>query len=1245
MESCKYPNLCADFTRDPLARDPKDTFIKQTLLLLPVFSAIYPDFSVSLNKSFRGLQSSSINDEADQNLFPAEEDSQVDVFDDGVDELLLDLEPQNEAKEENVENELQQITVVVKTASLLVNGVEFPLNAAVRASCVVKGASYGNKKEEDSLVVSVKSGFIFLIRVFRVPRDYNDTFYDAQNEPHNLKNLVFKPFIVQWWDTCNQQSTPPQEASGNSLNCHAGGLSVVSTSPADVFRIYNCEITGLGLMFSPHINVPVEGIILHSCFASPRSLSDHHVWFLALVFTNNRRLELNLFGWSPSTTQQAEISRSMLPLNNEFEIPVFVVPLKRNSGFLFVTASTLTLITIHDITSAGYDFVSAPFKGTFPTNYYSASKQIVDHDETAVEVLISTDSGVVYSVIIINGDTIVQRPILRVSDPISVFTMEKCQNGYSLIFGSDTGSNREVLVTDLFQEEYTRALLPGQKLKYSSILILTDYKNWSPILDVQIIPSYRSRTITSATDRELWTLTGTGKRTRLSQLRTGYIAQRVSQSYERLRKANDIFHIRFLERDFVFCSFSFETVALEYQFGEDEELIELEDFSLFTEESSLLIGPAKGFILQITKNSVIVSNLLEHVSLKIEGNIVLCDILEDVVALLVENEQRLTLEIMKLSDDFTFDSLPEEALIRIISIPIDFEVSSLKLGRYGIETYAFVGSYIGTMKIYRAEPLVLPITTISLSDYNSYIVDDMFKNPMIIPHDTILSSNNLFIGTKDGYYIHLEISPPFDIKCKTFLKIGDTPVLLALAKDDSKLLFAHCRSLWLFNFYESDFPMKVYFEEKTERAISAMVEIPQTSQNSPSNKQFGFIREEGFTVASISTFKAPVVKHVSVLEPAKKFMYLPNISVFVIMCLSKEPYGRLKFIDRKTLRALPHREVLYKRKEVPSKESIFAANEIPMCSCIWSVQRQGRTSKKLLVGSKLDENKGSFKVLDVNKVPSPEDQTSRIRVTELNAFEHKEPITSIAQLGSLILFSSANTIYSTTYDHGERRLRPVTQLQKLTSEVTSLSIGNDNTLLVTTKSDSTLKFTYDLDQSDDGLQLHLKDASPKSLVNQVQVGSRIFAGEKLHSSLLVMDIEQLSIVGHLNLKLSSIPRVFSSRFNSLWVKNDPLYEDTSKDSNIICVGVNGEVIAIRETSRSGYELTNLVEKMNAGNRKSKDLLESLVSRLDRPFLDKVTGKGLRSTYKPYFDFRDNRGKIVDYDLEELSAICAANISI
>lgn len=1244
MDSCKYPGLAADFERDPLASAAKDTLVKQTLLLLPGFSAIYPTFSVSLHKLFRGLPSSSTNDEGDQDLVPAEEDSQIDVFDDGVDELLLDLEPQNAPQKESDQSDIQTVKVIVKTASLLVNGVEFPLNTAARDSCVVKGASYGNRQEEDSLVVSVKSGFIFLIRVFHVPRDYNDTFYDAQNGPEELKNMVFKPFIVQWWDSCNQQSTPPQEASGNALSSHAGGLSVVSTSPADVFRIYNCENTDLGLLLLPHINVPVEGVILHSCFAAPRSASDHYVWFLALVFTNNRRLELNLFGWLPSSDQQNAISRSMLPLNNEFEIPVFVVPLKKSNGFLFVTPKTLSLITIHNITSAEYNFVSAPFNGSFPTSHYCASKPIICDDETADEVLISTDSGVIHSVIVINGATIVLRPILRVTDPISVFTMEKNNNGYTLIFGCDTGSNREVLVTELFQEEYTRSLLPGQKPKYSGIQIRTDYKNWSPILDVQIIPSYRSRTVPSVTDRELWALTGSGKRTRLSQLRSGYIAQRVSQSYDRLRKANNIFHINFLERSFIFCPFAFETVVLEYQAGEEEELVELEGFNLFTEESSLLIAPLGEFILQITQNRVIVSNLLEHVSVKAEGSIVLCDMINDYVALLVENQKRLTLEIMRLSKDFTFESLSDEAFVPISSIELTEEVSSVKLGSNGSEVYIFVGNYLGNISIYSIE-LPVPKKIISLADHNPYTVDGLFRDPMIIPHDAILTSNYLFIGTKDGYYIHLEISPNFVVQCKNFLKIGDSPVLLVLSKDDSRLLFAHSRSLWLFNFYESKFPMKVYFEEKTERAISAMVEIPLASGNGMANTQFGFIREEGFTVTSISTFKTPFVKHVSVLEPAKKFIYLSNISVFVIMCLSKETTGRLKFIDRKTLRTLPQREVLYKRKEGTSKNSIFAANEVPLCACIWSVQRQGRTSKKLLVGSMLNENSGSFKVLDVTKTVSPEDQSARIKVTELNAFEHKEPITCIAQLGSLILFSSASTIYSTTYDNAERRLRPVSQLQKLTSEVTALSLGNDNTLLVTTKSDSTLQFTYKGDHSEGGLLLDLKDPSPKSLVNQVQVGSRIFAGEKLHSSLIVMDIELLAMVGHMSLQLSGIPRVFSSRFNSVWNENDPLYNDTSEEPNVLCVGVNGEVIVVRETASDGPELTSLVQKMNSGNPKAGDLLTSLVSRLDRPFLDKVTGKGLRSIYKPYFDFRDNRGKLVDYDLEELSAICAANISL
>ena len=91
-----------------------------------------------------------------------------------------------------------------------------------------------------------------------------------RDKTNQTQSCIFKPFIVQWWDTSSDLPVPALESSGYSLFSHASGLSAVSTSASSVFRIYNCQHTDSGIMFMPHFNVPVDGLL--DCTLALRNL-------------------------------------------------------------------------------------------------------------------------------------------------------------------------------------------------------------------------------------------------------------------------------------------------------------------------------------------------------------------------------------------------------------------------------------------------------------------------------------------------------------------------------------------------------------------------------------------------------------------------------------------------------------------------------------------------------------------------------------------------------------------------------------------------------------------------------------------------------------------------------------------------------------------------------------------------------------------------------------------------------------
>ena len=95
--------------------------------------------------------------------------------------------------------------------------------------------------------------------------------------------------------------------------------------------------------------------------------------------------------------------------------------------------------------SANYEFTRVPFTGTFPTNYYRPVTRICSQmGPKTDEIILSTENGVMYS-IVTTENNIQIRPIIRVSDPISVFSLEKVENEFNLIFGSDTGSSTRII--------------------------------------------------------------------------------------------------------------------------------------------------------------------------------------------------------------------------------------------------------------------------------------------------------------------------------------------------------------------------------------------------------------------------------------------------------------------------------------------------------------------------------------------------------------------------------------------------------------------------------------------------------------------------------------------------------------------------------------------------------------------------------------------------------------------------------
>lgn len=1246
-------NLLGD---EPSLGVPVNT--KKTLVCSPLILAIFPVFNVCLLKPLAGLPSSSINDETDQTLQTRDEDSYFgDSLSDNEDILWADDETRQDSPvEDNAPGDSNTpsssvatttASVIVRALSVLVDGVEFPLTAGVRDCALVPSPSH----EDDSLLVSLKSGFVLLLRLWRVPRSFSDASL-ALHHPlvlpvarSTLHLHLLKPFIVQWWNTApphhdllnlaHSMATTSMDTSGFSLHAHPSGLAVVSTSATSVFRIHLCRPSPYGVQLSPHVNVPVDGSILHSCFceSAVHQGGDNLLMFLVMTLSPYRNVDLSLYSWYVLDSLPDNLKKTSLPLRSDFPVPLFVVPLTHSKAFLFVTPSQLILVSVHNILLADYSFTYFRYPGSFPTAFHkplSPIKALENEDE----ILIASDNGVIYSVVVAAHSEIRSRPLLRIPDAISHFHLLPFadNNSYTLTFASETGNNRTLVVPELYDDDYVATLGVGEtKLAYSDASVSHDYKNWAPLVDMTVIDPVENRNMCPYSTQELWMLSGTHKRTKLTNIFLGYPVKKESVTYRDVRKCGPLFYVSIGDEDFFVASFAFDTKLYANNSTDDYELVEIEEPVLLLDGPTLLAHQVSPHcVLQVTPTGVALTDFHQQKAL---GGITDCSITfaayaQNTLFLVVESSGVSELRILRLladSADADPASLASLDLHFFKSITLEFQASMMK-AFFSDGFMVVFGGFDEYLRLLMLDPQLNESAHHQVNlRVEAGVPHDVLVDPLI-PHDCEWSESRkeLYVGSKCGAFAKFTVAAGRPVLLQT-LKLGTTAVKLHLSREDDMLLFAYLRNFWLFNFYESSSPRRVAFEERSDRPVAHIAELPCSDQH---RARFAFAREDGVVLGSVFCHPSVMVKQITVGEPAKKLTYLDNMEVFVMLTRSKDPGARMKFADRKSNRMVPCLEMDTKLAQ-PRALPIFDVNEYPRCSFIWEIQRNDRVSRKLVVGCVANETAGSIKILDLSRVSH--DDSLCIKMTELISISRDEPVSCILQIDSTIFFAAERKIYSTSYSLQARKLRPVNLLITLSSDIVAMTVSDEGLLIVSTKLDSVIAFSYTegSDTLPEGLSVQFNDPQARSLVNHVKLDQSLFIADKLHSSVYEFDgLNKLACV----YKTSLIPRLLLSQGHGLWAEN-------ATDKYVMCVGVNGEITAINKIPSELREMAAVTDRLLAVRDVSE--MGQLLERLDRPFAGKVTGKGFHSIYKPFFSF--NKISLVDFDLDDLAGCANSGI--
>lgn len=1252
MEPGLEPDPLAWLVEEP-PQKPPTVFTKKTLLSSPIILKFYPKFKVDTHKQWIGLPSKSINDEREQSLHPPEADS---YFGDEMSEDDDDLLWQTESKREGGEIEMESphaivnVDVIVKLGSLVINGVEFAFSSALRDTVLVPGA---DGDTEDSLLVSLKLGFLLLIRLYHMPKNYSDSDFSKKGSSNDLLH-VYKPFVVQWWKTTASAPglIPDMDTSGASLRAHSAGLAVVSALAANVLRVYMCNQTELGMELLPHHNVPLEGNILHVCLGSSGQAAEENlIQLLTLSFSASNRLELNLFQWYVSESLTNTARRLTLPLSPSFPLPIMIIPLTQNCSFLFVCPEELIIVTTHNIILADYSFSRFEYAGTFPTSFaFPESKP----GELSDEVLLASDSGTIYSIVVKDNTNLSYRPIMRIADSISVFTIQSTNEGYMVQYANDAGGAKQLLIPELLPHDVASSV---DKVQYSEALLVQDYKNWAPIVDVCLIDAFETRTQVPYASQELWIISGAGKRSKLANLSVAYPLRKESRSLESVRKAERLFFFELPDsRKVIFVSLPFETRLLELEHEESSEgsagsdirednLITFEKPAIFTEETALFIhmysANDQPYFLQITSSTITFTNLEVSQTSRSKGKSILqVSSSQDFLFLLVEQDGTSLLEVVKMSSpDFDDDFDPQALLDVLYSEELKCDASCIQV----IED----GSGGGTLLIgtFDERIMMLPFTAEGgFVEQDQYELDlriigkkDKFPRDMLVPcsFQFLKARTELMVGTLTGICLRFHVMSNA-LSLIQDIRLGTTPISFTLLTDN--MVLACLRNLWLFDFDESAFPTKVAFDEKVSHPVNLISHI---GPGESGYHKVVLVRDDGACAASVFVHRTPMVKQTTVGEPAKRLVYLENVKVFALMCKSRDPHNRLRFADRKTSKMLPSVEIDGKLGEERGTP-IFDVLEFPICAFQWEVERNDRVSKKLIVGCSVNGSKGSIKIIDYSKFPLQNSLSMGVKITELYTISRDEPVTCIAQIGLTIFFASGRSIFTTSYLLSERKLRPVNTIETLTSDIASMTAetdGGQNMLIVSTKLDSVFAFEYRPGDSFVGeeLRLILRDKVPKSLANHVKINDSVFVADKLHCTVeeipFSSDIRRKEVF-----KTHLIPRLYKSLSQGPWAEKLEM-------PRMLSIGVAGDIVGFDRLEIGSPEYQAICQKLGEeGKIPAGADIDILYERLQRPFSYKLTGKAFQGIYKPYFGGHLS-SKVIDYDVEELKKAASFDICL
>lgn len=973
--------------------------LKHKITSSPIIEEFY-NMKYSTNKKIEGLGKYNTPEDGNillpsmlRELRPIDPDSfgsQLDDYDDLEEEMLKFTTKDDVKKLEEVEDieidevvdmQLEDVIVNIHRSAISIQGCRtFEVPSTIRSSALLPGATTDhNKRDEDTLLLSLSSNLLLMVRLFII-------------------DGTITPYVVQWWRTNYQQDQLPQLTDvGKSIITHQSGGAFAVTALKNVIRLHTTVQTPRGAMIDKLKNVVLDGTILFTCFLDPiEGLPDRsHAMICSMVLTSERRLLLRLFEWWIDEERFTE--HTPLPLTNDFQIPIFVIPFKDSVFMMF--ENVMLLVSINNILSADFNFIHGEFQGSFPVCSYRPKTPIIA-DSAENEVLIGTEDGTIYS-IVVYGSNIHVRPILRVPR-CGKFTLEKMDDGYHFIYISNVTNHGHIIFKDVIHDANSDDKLPVSKGE-----LLESRSNWAPLWDTEVVDLRTG-------DQELWLAHGRS----ISKLKQGICAVK-EVSDRTFRSAVKVFSHQIDEQLYLIITYVDKTLVFKY---EGDTLSDIIDSGLDLAKRTLYISSFDEICFQVTEDSIVVSDFENEESTLYKEffeTLVYADVLDNIIAVVMERPSRSGVStVIRL-----YHAIGEITPF-CDELALDFECNFIKLAVYENER--------SSLLLFVAADDYLKVYTQTSDGLQSIREIHCGLNSI---HDMVMIDNTVHTSSRDGEYMWFTLSGPIEnlqVSKPSQLKLSETPIEFELGFN-SLLLITSC--LWILP-RKSVYPVPVVFEELRDRQVFSAIHVDED--------RLAVLRDDGLCIVRVDNHKKTISKSIKLGVVPRKFKYISHIGVFAIITETGMVFTN-KFSK------LEHR--FYAK----STRGIFE-DDLPLCVNEWILPSTEKKFRNLLVGCSTKCG-GSLKVLSLRTFS--EENQNIIDVTELYRIKTTGAVLSVAQLeDGCILFSSGSDLFSCQYNLTDRAMHEPIQLHSFKSLVTQIHVQGNN-IVVCTQSHAVSQFTYE----------------------------------------------------------------------------------------------------------------------------------------------------------------------------------------